>query len=409
MPAQRPQPRSALAFALLAVAVVGCDRLPTSPPIEDSPPPTPRRVFALGTIEPAGGVISISAAPGDRLKRLDPDLAVGKPAPADGILGLMASYDTRRAQLEALDTKRELAVEKQQLDTTLAEAKLKNAEASLAQAEAKRRELQLQNQRLDYLREAADIADEDLRRLIELAAEDADLVTPHQIRRQTNRADQARKDYDIARQGYPSALAAAEATHTAAEANKSAAESGRDKLEQLNPVRAIDEEIRLARHALLQSVLLAPNVDPESIDPTKINLVARDGTPGPFTVLRVFLKRGEAVTQTPVLQLGDLNRLVCVAEVYEADVKRIAVGQGATITSDAFAEEFAEGIPGSVERISRIVAGPGLMARNPLAPIDRSVVEVRVAIDPDNAAAIEHASRWIGLQVKVSFEQAETN
>ncbi|MEM8865474.1 MAG: HlyD family efflux transporter periplasmic adaptor subunit, partial [Planctomycetota bacterium] len=338
--------------------------------------------------------------------QLDPDVAVNERTPANGVLGLMTSYDTRLAQLQALRTKRELAEQKHDLDKAAAEAQVMGALASLAQAEAKVSEIRMQGKRLSYLGEAADIASEDYQRLEELAAADPELVTDRQLRRQANRVDQAQKDYEIASQSFASGLAAAESALEAAQANKQAAERSRDKLAAMNPVQAVDEEIRLAENALSQSILLTPDQDPSKLDVSQIKLRREsDLRPGPYTVLKVFLRPGEAVTQTPVLQIGDLSEIVCVAEVYEADAKNIREGQKAIITSNAFRKEFAEGITGRVDRISRIVASPGLDARNPLAPVDRSVVAVRIVIDPRNAEATAEASQWIGLQVQVEFEQ----
>jgi HlyD family secretion protein len=108
--------------------------------------------------------------------------------------------------------------------------------------------------------------------------------------------------------------------------------------------------------------------------------------------------------------------MVCVAEVYEADVKNLKVGQAAVIRSPAFAGKFADGldpetkertggITGKIKRIGGVIGSPGLANRNPLAPADRSVVEVRIALDE---AATEEASHRVGLQVTVEFEESAT-
>jgi hypothetical protein len=55
-----------------------------------------------------------------------------------------------------------------------------------------------------------------------------------------------------------------------------------------------------------------------------------------------------------------------------------------------------------------MVGSPGLTNRNPLAPSDRSVVEVVVAIDPADQAATAEAARHIGLQVTVEFAERAT-
>ncbi|MEM6799396.1 MAG: HlyD family efflux transporter periplasmic adaptor subunit [Planctomycetota bacterium] len=405
MPARSNKPRRYGCVMLVVLATaLGCDPAPPPSASPSTSPKAPRKVYALGSLEPAGGVISISAAPGDRLKALDPDVAVGALAPKDGLLGVMASHDAGAAQLKALATKRRLALEKHALDAALADAQIKNAEASLAQSAAKRRELELQGKRIAYLEEAAAIAAEDLKRLIELYAEDGDLVTPHQIRRKTNQADQAQKDLEIAREMRNAGLEATASARAAARANLEAATLSRRKLDTLNPVQAIDEEIALAKQALTPALLVTPGTNPQAYAGGDLPLAAGDAEPGTYTVLQIFLRGGEAVTRTPVLQVGDLSSIVCVAEVYEADAKRISKGQEATLTSEAFDDAFASGIKGTVVSKSPMVASPGLQARNPLAPVDRSVVEVRVAIDPQDQDATQEAAQWIGLQVKVAFD-----
>jgi HlyD family secretion protein len=125
-----------------------------------------------------------------------------------------------------------------------------------------------------------------------------------------------------------------------------------------------------------------------------------------------LLQPGEFVAQIPILEIGDVSHMVAIAEVYEADAKELVVGQSAVIRSPAFAGKFANGgvgeaggIRGKVTRIGSMVASPGLTNRNPLAPSDRSVVEVRVEIDPADAAATAEAARRVGLQVTVEFDE----
>jgi hypothetical protein len=141
----------------------------------------------------------------------------------------------------------------------------------------------------------------------------------------------------------------------------------------------------------------------------------------------------------PIMQLADLSRMVCVAEVYEADRKEVSVGQPVIIRSPAFSGKFADGpaeeqshrrsggMRGRVARIGRLIAPPGLTNRNPLAPVDRSVVEVLIEIDhaaqqtaegdapqarrpatPDpgrngDDSAQAQAGKNVGLQVTVEF------
>jgi HlyD family secretion protein len=167
-------------------------------------------------------------------------------------------------------------------------------------------------------------------------------------------------------------------------------------LDQVDQTVVAEMEMKVAEETRDQSILRAPSVDSGA---TK------------FTVLRILVQPGELISQSPVMEIGDLSRMVAVAEVYEADAKEIAVGQTARIRSAAFSDKYAEGssdgdgIPGKVTRIGRLVASPGLTNRNPLAPADRSVVEVRVEIDPRDVAATAEAASRVGLQVTVEFAE----
>ena len=127
-----------------------------------------------------------------------------------------------------------------------------------------------------------------------------------------------------------------------------------------------------------------------------------------------MVEPGELIAQTPVLDIADLSRMSCVAEVYEADAKEIKVGQAVRLRSPAFTGKYSDGnvgeaggIPGRVVRIGSMVASPGLTNRNPLAPSDRSIVEVDVEIDPKDQAATTEAASKVGLQVTVEFLGAE--
>jgi HlyD family secretion protein len=216
------------------------------------------------------------------------------------------------------------------------------------------------------------------------------LVTDHQLRRRRNAADRAVNEYEAASAAYPHALEAARRSVEAAEANVKLAEKNLELAENVDQTLVADIERRVAEKSLDQSVLRAPLVEGGSTE---------------FKVLRILMQPGEFVAQIPVLEIGDVSRMVAIAEVYEADAKELVVGQSATIRSPAFAGKFAEGIRGKVTRIGTMVASPGLTNRNPLAPSDRSVIEVRVEIDPANAAATAEAARRVGLQVTVEFDE----
>lgn len=379
----------------LSLATLGCGRNASDESTGASGTAAPRQIVALGRLEPSGGIISISALPGERLKDFAKGVVEGATVPAGAELARVASFDLRETQLEASSTKLDMAKKQRDRDRGAAKAQLEQTRATKAQAEAKYQEALAQQRQLQNLSEAAAIAQEDYKQLERLQATDSELVTDHQLRRRRNAADRAVNEYEAAAAAYPHALEAAKRAVDAAEANVTLAQQNLELAETVDQSLLAEIERRVAEESLEQSVLRAPNVDGGSTQ---------------FNVLRIMLQPGEFVAQIPILEVGDISEMVAIAEVYEADAKELVVGQSAVIRSPAFAGKFADGdagepggIRGTVTRIGSMVASPGLTNRNPLAPSDRSVVEVRVAVNPADQAATAEAARRVGLQVTLEF------
>ncbi|WP_168206758.1 efflux RND transporter periplasmic adaptor subunit [Lacipirellula limnantheis] len=392
------QRRSAIALgaALGLLAITGCNRSAgtTAATMALTPAPT-RNVVALGRIEPTAGVISVSALPGERLTKYAAGVEPGANVPAGAELAQTATFELRQTQLRAAELKLSASQEQRSQELIAAQVQVEQALATQAQAEAKLREMMAQEGKLKNLAEAAAIAEDDYKKLAELQAEDEELVTPHQLRRRRNASDRATKEYEAAAAVYPDGLEAARKGVAAAEAGVRLAQQNAALVEKVDQTLAADLDRQAAAAALDQAVLRAPKLDDGSTE---------------FTVLRTMVDPGELIAQTPVLEIADLSRMSCVAEVYEADAKEIKVGEAVTLRSPAFTGKFADGnvgepggIPGRVVRIGSMVASPGLTNRNPLAPSDRSIVEVDVAIDPQDRAATAEAASKVGLQVTVEF------
>ncbi|WP_428308802.1 HlyD family efflux transporter periplasmic adaptor subunit [Lacipirellula sp.] len=383
--------RGALLGATLGLLLIaGCSQNsgPVSVAAGATTQPT-RNVVALGRVEPTSGVISISALPGEKLTMYAPGIEAGAKVPAGGELAQTATFDLRQTQLKAAELKHAASQEQRSQELLAAQVQVEQALATHAQAEAKLREMQAQEGKLKNLAEAAAIAADDYKKLVALQAEDEELVTAHQLRRRQNASDRAAKEYEAAAAAYPDGLEAARKGVAAAEAGVRLAQQSAALAEKVDQTLAADLDRQAAATALDQAVLRAPQVE---------------GGAAEFTVLRTMVDPGELIAQTPVIEIADLTQMSCVAEVYEADAKEIRDGQRVTLRSPAFTGDFATaGIPGRVVRIGSMVASPGLTNRNPLAPSDRSIVEVDVEIDPANAAATAEAASKVGLQVTVEF------
>jgi len=466
---------TALLGVTLCVVLTGCQAW-LSGQEQDSEEQTERTVFALAHLMPATGVIDIRATPGDRLTALAEGVSENELIPESGILGTLDSYDMGKSQLLALEQKKQLASQEYQHQKHLAAAQLAQAKASQAQAQAKQKEVALQEIKLVVLEEAMALENAEFRKLKRLSSDDPELVTAHQLAKQKNKLDMAMQKFRIAKSSYAPARQAADMAVAAAAASCDVAELVHRQASQgfsaQLKTQLIEQEIEVAEEALKRSVLLAPQYSKKALDElirVKTRELspqngqseepsARTATPnaepganaGPvdqrpddparYTALKIHCHNGEIITQAPIMQLGNLSKMVCIAEVYEADRKELYLHQKAIIRSPAFSGYFADGevldeqsmerrggIHGVVTRIGRMVAPPGLASRNPLAPADRSVVEVRIEIDAQanrlavdrakqalqargaqpNAAwddvANEHAAKNVGLQVTVEF------
>lgn len=112
------------------------------------------------------------------------------------------------------------------------------------------------------------------------------------------------------------------------------------------------------------------------------------------TVLKIHAWPGEKTGEKGILDLGDVDDIHVVAEVYETDLARVRCGQLAQII-----------VPGQTQRLRGVVVEIGWQVRrldvldtDPVADIDARVVEVRVRLNPSDAGRL---ARFTYQQVQV--------
>ena len=391
------------ALVVVCIALAGCDS--KGPTTEGK---SPRRIFALGRLEPATGVRSITGIPGERLQKLDADVRVNSPVPANGVLGVLASHELGKERLGALKTKKSLIGKKHEQETLAVEAQLAQAKAAQAEAKAKQEIIPFEQKKIALLETASKLAKDEYDRLVNLKKSDSSLVSQPELDEKKNEMELAEQELVVAREKLSSAEEVAKKAIAAADKNVSLAELATEQLDGKQAIeeQALEQEISAAKALLKRSFLLSPHVSPKDLSDIgemtwkaehadEPNAASDDR---PFTVLRILLQEGETITQSPILELGDLSEMVCVAEVYEADVQHIQHKPEVTISSTSFSGDLR----GKVVDISRMVAAPSVDNRNPLAPVDRKVVEVRIKIEDEDA--LELARKFVGLEVTVEFD-----
>jgi multidrug resistance efflux pump len=257
------------------------------------------------------------------------------------------------------------------LDDRLARARVAAAEAALEAVRA-RRDVAYRGSRADEIRAAR--AEADAARA--QAVERADARDRAARLRAAEAAAIAEADVDATRH----LASAAEAQADAAEARFSLVKEGTRsevRREASAQVAAAEAELEQARTMLDKTVLRAPRAG---------------------VVLRRFVEPGEQVQTMPLtiaLTIADTRSLRIRAEVDEADLGRVSVGQKGYATADAFGERR---FSGHVLRTTGELGRKQVRDDDPRARIDTRVLEVLFVLD-EPAAELP-----LGLRMDVHLE-----
>ncbi|NOR19526.1 MAG: HlyD family efflux transporter periplasmic adaptor subunit [Xanthomonadales bacterium] len=112
-------------------------------------------------------------------------------------------------------------------------------------------------------------------------------------------------------------------------------------------------------------------------------------------VLHILVQPGEFIGSEGLLELGRTDRMYAIAEVYETDIRRVKIGQTATINSDALISE----LHGKVELIRHKVQKHDVTGTDPAAARDARIIEVEILLDdPEAAESLSH------LQVEIIID-----
>jgi HlyD family secretion protein len=305
------------------------------PPPEPTPEPRslPASVSALGRIAPSGEVIAVApptpttTREGGRVDQLL--VQVGDHVEAGQIVAVLDTRDRRAAMVNE------------------AEAKVEVAKAKVAQVQAGAKPEEVRAQGAVIRRSEADLvaAQEDFERARSLIQANAISREEHSSRRLKFEQAQA-------------ALAQAKA-----------------QLEALKAVRPVDVKVAEAELAQARASLAIARQDLKD---------AEVRSPISGQVLRIHARPGEEVKDKGTLEVGNTDVMHVVAEVYEADISKVRVGQTATV----FVPTLGVELSGEVVSKNLIVARQDLFGNDPVADIDARVVEVRIRLAPGGSAQV---------------------
>lgn len=98
-------------------------------------------------------------------------------------------------------------------------------------------------------------------------------------------------------------------------------------------------------------------------------------------ILQIHAKNGEMVAPSPtrpLVVIGDMSVMQVQAEVDEADVSKIKIGQRAYVTNLSYPDRKFEG---KVVTMAPSLAAPTILQRGPRRPTDVEVLEVTIELD----------------------------
>lgn len=290
-------------------------------------------VSALGRLEPRGRVIRLTASPaveGARLARVlvreGDEVRVGQ---------IVAVLDSQqRLQAAVVEAERQVAIAQAKLAQVQAGARrgdIAAQEAALQRLESELHNAQIESNRSQRLHQSGDVPASEL--------ESRQLAVTTLTK-------------EIARQ--------------------------RATIDALREVRPTDVRLAQAEIESLQAVVSRAQTNLELTN-------VRSLTNG--RVLKIHAAPGEALSSSDtkgILEIGETDQMYAVAEVFEADVHRVQIGQTVELT----VRTTNQTLRGVVESIGLQIGKRNILDTDPVADLDSRVVEVRVRLDEADSRTV---------------------
>ncbi len=366
---------------LISVALGGVCGCPSPTPKAktdrtSTPLSTSSKVWAQGKLMPTHGIVQINAIPGDRIDQIL--IEPGANVEADQPLVRLSSEQMREQELEV--ARRKLEEAKSQLDAKKLDLQLQYeaAVAAVESAEGQLRHARSQSQLADRSEEEINLVRAQVQKLQRLAEDPRTkaMVGSIEVDQRKFELAQLESKLTVSRSTAQLAVEAAELALNIAIKKRDAAERARGMADSLVPVGSLEMQVGLLEKQIERSRILAPQKG---------------------TILSLASETGELVSQMPIMELADLSKMSCWAEVHESDVGRLHLDDNAEIKSSALERP----LHGKVVRIDRMVGSPQMRIPNPLAKTDFRAIPIWIEIDSKD---VELAAKLIQLQVEVMID-----
>jgi HlyD family secretion protein len=358
-------------------------------------------VTALGRLEPQGEVIKIAASTsGSRVAQLL--VKQGDLVKKGQVIAVLDSLDRLQAELE--QAKEQVKVNQSKLAQVKAGAK--TGEIGAQQSTIQRIEAQLNG---DRQTQQATIASQkaSIRKLeAELANAKAEYQRYQQLSKEgavsASIYDSKGLTLETSRQQLAEAKANLERTERTTRQQIKEAKAALERIErtgqqQINEARSTLNQVAEVRPVDVQAAQAEVNSAIASVKKSQAELaLAYVRSPREGQVLKIHTWDGEIVGNNGIVELGQTNQMVAVAEVYETDVKRLKIGQKAIITSGAFTGDAT----GKVKEIGLQIYKNNVLNTDPTAATDARIVEVKIQLDPVSSLKVQ---AFTNLEVTVAI------
>jgi HlyD family secretion protein len=334
-----------------------------------------RSVYALGYLLPQGGIVSVNSTPGDQLGALE--VQEDEVVTPGQLLGKLQSEPLRLLEWQAQKAQAEQAARQLKAELVAAEKRIVSAKVAQEKLALQKLEEAVQQAQIDFLK-ANLVVDKRNRERLKGVSES--LVSVQKREQQELLVEKTTAELEAAERKLEGMIASREYSEKAAKAELAVAEAGRAQVLAADQTESLKLAAKIAGLRHEQTLLKAPIAG---------------------TVLKTFVKPGETLGAKPILQVANLDHMICQAEVFETDIQCVHVGQTVRVTSPAFPRTGdLVGISGTVKRISSIVSAPELQSLDPYAAADRHVVGVEIEFDHEASRIARH---FVNLQVQVEF------
>ncbi|MEB3312391.1 MAG: ABC exporter membrane fusion protein [Snowella sp.] len=407
--------------AIAAIGVIGMvgygftqssesDTKPAAVPV--SQPIVAKSVTALGRLEPQGEVLKVAASSsGSRVAQLL--VKQGDGVKKGQVIAILDNRD--RLQAELGQAQEQVRVAQAKLAQVKAGAKV--GEISAQQSTIQRIEAQLigdrQTQQATITRLEAQLAGDmaaqkaSIRKLeAELNNAQAEYQRYKQLSEEgavsTSIYESKGLTLETSRQQLAEAKANLERTQKTGQQQIKEAEAALERIErtgqqQINEARSTLNKVAEVRPVDVQTAQAEVNSALAAVKKVQAELdLASVRSPRNGQILRVRTWDGEIVGNDGIVELGQTQQMIAVAEVYETDVKKLKIGQKAIITSGAFNGEAT----GKIQEIGLQIYKNNVLNTDPTAAADSRIVEVKIALDPASSAKVQ---AFTNLEVTVAI------